>query len=427
MKKVYVDKDNKQRVIKEIKSGSFLFDPSLFETVQRIVDDVRSGGDSSLFRYTEMFDGVRLDSDRVRVSEEEISSSQKAVSKEFENSIRIAASRIESYQKERLPQEMIYRDDLGNELGWLVRPMKRVGIYVPGGKAAYPSTVLMTAIPAMVAGVEEVVVVTPCRGEKIDPNVVYACHVCGIKEIYKVGGAQSIAALAFGTESIPKVDKIVGPGNIYVTIAKKIVWGSVDIDMLAGPSEVLVIADGSCPASWVASDLLAQAEHDELAVPTLVTTSDTYANEVIEEVNRQLARLSRKDIATVSVTKNGRVYVVEEISDAVDISNAVAPEHLQLCVEDPHSILSSIENAGAVFLGSLSTEAFGDYVCGPSHVLPTGGAARYSSPLSVYDFIKMPSVISVSKKGFDELSDIVTTLAETEGLDAHALSVRIRQ
>ncbi|MCA9810325.1 MAG: histidinol dehydrogenase, partial [Candidatus Dadabacteria bacterium] len=299
-------------------------------------------------------------------------------------------------------------------------------LYVPGGKAAYPSTVLMTAIPAKVAGVKELALVTPCPGGEINPAVLVAAEVAGVDSVYKVGGAQAVAALAYGTESVPKVDKIVGPGNIYVTIAKKLVFGVVDIDMIAGPSEVLIIADGSSPAAWVAADLLAQAEHDEMAVPLVVTQSVRFAREVAKEVKAQLAKLTRKDIAGEAVKNQGTIFTVKGLDRAVDVANALAPEHLELCVKKPKEILKKIKHAGAIFVGSMSTEAFGDYVAGPSHVLPTGGAARFSSPLSVYDFLRMPSVISISEKGFKALSGSVMNLAYSEDLEAHALSVGVR-
>ncbi len=285
----------------------------------------------------------------------------------------------------------------------------------------------MTAIPAKVAGVEELVLVTPCPNGELNPAVLVAAKIAGVDSIYKVGGAQAIAALAYGTESVPKVDTIVGPGNIYVTIAKKLVFGQVDIDMIAGPSEVLIISDASTPASWVAADLLAQAEHDEMAVPLLVTTSARFASEVDKEVKRQLSLLQRKSIAGEAVKSQGHIFVVPNIDQATEVANALAPEHLELCVKKPKPLLKKIKNAGAIFVGVMSTEAFGDYVAGPSHVLPTGGAARFSSPLSVYDFLRMPSVISISKKGFDKLSDSVMSLAYSEELEAHALSVKVRK
>ena len=396
-------------------------------SVREIVEGVKNGGDDALFRYTKRFDNCDIDASSVRVSDEEMERASGLVSDRIKEDLIAAAERVRVYHEKKLPTDYTFRDSLGNELGWLVRPVERVGIYVPGGKAAYPSTVLMTVIPALVAGVERISLVTPTPDGELNPAVLVAAGIAGgATSIYKIGGAQAVAALAYGTESVPGVDKIVGPGNVYVALAKKYVYGVVDIDMIAGPSEVLVIADGSCPASWVASDLLAQAEHDELAVPIMVTTSDEYAREVSTEVGRRLAGLERREIAEVAINNQGRIFVVESLQNAAALANAIAPEHLEICTESPESMLPLIRNAGAVFLGTLSTEAFGDYVAGPSHVLPTGGAARFSSPLSVFDFIKMPSTISFSRKGFDALSDAVMNLAYSEGLEAHALSVKVR-
>jgi len=390
------------------------------------VDDVKRNGDKALFKYTKRFDKLDLTKRTVKVKAREFERAESLVSKELRADLINAAKRIREFHKHKLPVENIYKDKLGNELGWLIRPIERAGLYVPGGKAAYPSTVLMTAIPAKVAGVEELVLVTPCPGGELNPTVLVAASIAGVDSIYKVGGAQAVAAMAYGTESIPKVDKIVGPGNIYVTIAKKLVFGQVDIDMIAGPSEVLIISDGSSPASWVAADLLAQAEHDEMAVPLLVTDSREFGKEVQKEVSRQLKSLKRRNIASQAVKSQGRIFIVKNIDEAAQVANTLAPEHLELCVKNPKALLKKIKNAGAIFLGSMSTEAFGDYVAGPSHVLPTGGAARFSSPLSVYDFLRMPSVISISKKGFQKLGDSVINLAYSEGLEAHALSVKVR-
>ena len=426
MKIIRINSKNLERRSREIEKSASHFDPELVSQTEEIVEDVRKRGDSALFRYAKKFDGSHLTAKNVRVTDREFEEAGAAVAPGIARDLKKAASRIRSYQRKKLPKPKAYRDALGNELGWLIRPVEKVGIYVPGGKASYPSTVLMTAIPARVAGTSEISVVTPCSGESVNPEVLLACEIAGVSRVYKIGGAHAIAAMAFGTRSIPKVDKIVGPGNIYVTIAKKLVYGFCDIDMLAGPTEVLVIADGSCPPGWVASDLLAQAEHDEMSIPILATTSYDYGKEVKKELLLQLERLERKKIAGAAVSNNGRIYVTENMEQAVALSNAVAPEHLELCVRSPKSLLKGIKHAGAVFLGSLSTEPFGDYVSGPSHVLPTGGAARFSSPLSVYDFLRMPSTISMSKKGFSSLGATVMNLARAEGLSGHAFSVKRR-
>ena len=401
-------------------------DPKLEGSVRKIVDDVRKNGDKALFKYTKRFDKFELSKNNIKVSKKEISDAEKRLSSRIKSDLRKAAARVKSYHNTKKPLKHTYKDSLGNELGWLIIPIDRVGLYVPGGKAAYPSTVLMTAIAARVAGVKEIILVTPCPKGELSDEVLYAAKISGVDSIYKIGGAQAVSALAYGTDLIPKVDKVVGPGNIYVAIAKKLVYGVVDIDMIAGPSEVLIIADGSCPSQWVAADLLAQAEHDEMAVPVCITTSLRFAKEIRSSVLDQLSRLNRKDIAGESVRNQGRIYVVSDLNFAIEVSNNFAPEHLELCVEKPKLLLSKIRNAGAIFMGATSTEAFGDYIAGPSHVLPTGGAARFSSPLSVYDFVKMPSVISISKQGFNKLSKSVINLAYSEGLEAHALSVKTR-
>jgi len=426
VKIIQINKGNLAKELKGLRRGSSLSDPGLEGSARKIVEDVRKNGDRALFKYTKRFDRVALTGKTVRVSKKEFREARKAVPKQLLDDLIRAGKRIRDFHRLKLPSENTFRATLGNELGWVIRPIERAGLYVPGGKAAYPSTVLMTAIPAKVAGVRELVLVTPCPGGELNPAVLAAAEIAGVDSVYKVGGAQAVAALAYGTESIPRVDKIVGPGNIYVAIAKKLVFGVVDIDMIAGPSEVLIIADGSAPAEWVAADLLAQAEHDEMAVPIVVTNSLRYAKEIEKEVSRQLLKLVRKAIAGVSVRKQGRIFVTGNIEQAIGLSNALAPEHLELCVRKPKSILKKINHAGAIFLGSMSTEAFGDYIAGPSHVLPTGGAARFSSPLSVYDFLRMPSVISISKRGFDSLSESVMNLAYSEGLEAHALSVAVR-
>lgn len=417
---------NYKEKISRLRADNSHNDPKLEESVRRIVEDVRKNGDKALFKYTRKFDKFAQNSGNVKVTPAEISAAEKRLPTAIKSDLRKAAARVKSYHKTKKPKKHLYKDKLGNELGWLITPIDRVGIYVPGGKAAYPSTVLMTAIAAKVAGVKEIVLVTPCPGGELNDEVLYAAKVSGVDSIYKIGGAQAVASLAYGTYSVPKVDKIVGPGNIFVAIAKKLVFGVVDIDMIAGPSEVLIIADGSCSADWVAADLLAQAEHDEMAVPCCVTTSAKYAKQVKASVLEQLGRLPRKEIAGESVKNYGRIYVVKDLNFALEVSNNFAPEHLELCVSKPKQLLPSIINAGAVFVGVDSTEAFGDYIAGPSHVLPTGGAARFSSPLSVYDYIKMPSVISISKKGFNKLSKSVMNLAYSEGLQAHALSVKTR-
>jgi len=417
---------NFERKLKDIRPSIGGIDQNIVNTVSKIVEDVRKNGDSALFKYTRRFDKFDLNTKNIKITGKEIKKAEDEITTKIRNHLKISARRIREYQKSLLPKERTYRDRLGNELGFAVRPIDRVGIYVPGGKASYPSTVLMTAIPALVAGVNEIAIATPAPNGELNSVVLAAASISGVSEIYRIGGAQAISALAYGTDSVPKADKIVGPGNIYVALAKKVVYGEVDIDCIAGPSEVLILSDGTGKPEWIAADLLAQAEHDEMAVPLLVCTSINFAKHVIKEVKKQLKDLQRRDIAAEAVKRNGRAFIVKSIDDAIKVSNAVAPEHLELCVKSPKSVLKKIKHAGAVFLGHMSTEAFGDYIAGPSHVLPTGGAARFSSPLSVYDFIKMPSVISVSQEGFNKLSGSVIDLAYSENLEAHALSVKVR-
>ncbi len=425
MKVIELNK-NFERKLKDIRPSIGGFDQNIVNTVSKIVEDVRRNGDSALFKYTRRFDKFDLNTKNIKITGKEIKKAKNEITTKIRNHLKISARRIREYQKSILPKERTYRDRLGNELGFAVRPIDRVGIYVPGGKAAYPSTVLMTAIPALVAGVKEIAIATPAPNGELNSVVLAAASISGVSEIYRIGGAQAISALAYGTDSVPKADKIVGPGNIYVALAKKVVYGEVDIDCIAGPSEVLILSDGTGKPEWIAADLLAQAEHDEMAVPLLVCTSINFAKHVIKEVKKQLKDLQRRDIAAEAIKRNGRAFIVKSIDDAIKVSNAVAPEHLELCIKSPKSVLKKIKHAGAVFLGHMSAEAFGDYIAGPSHVLPTGGAARFSSPLSVYDFIKMPSVISVSQKGFNKLSGSVIDLAYSENLEAHALSVKVR-
>ncbi len=426
MQVVKVTKSNLRRITDSIEEGYLQFNSKQDNTTEKIIKDVLRNGDDALFKYTRKFDGFEANKKNIVVTDKEIKDALDCIPKEITESLKIAAERIEKYQNRLLPKPGSFKDEFGNELGWEIRTVDKVGIYVPGGKASYPSTVLMAAIPAKVAGVNDISIATPSHNGIINPAVLAAASICGVNRIYKMGGAQAIASLAYGTGSVSKVDKIVGPGNVYVTIAKKDVYGTVGIDTLAGPSEVLIIADGSCPASWVAADLLAQAEHDEMANPTLITTSSRYADEVKKELCEQLSKLQRIKIAQKSIKNNGRIYVVNGLDRAADISNKIAPEHLELCVKAPKRLLKKIVHAGAIFIGAMSTESFGDYISGPSHVLPTGGAARFSSPLSVYDFIKMPSVICMSRKGFKELSNSVINLAYSEGLEAHAFSVKVR-
>jgi histidinol dehydrogenase len=398
---------------------------SIEERVRKILDDVRKRGDRAVSEYTLRFDGVDLKG-KFEVGKKEADRAFKSVPKKDIAILELSASRIESFHRRQLQNSWFFTDADGTVLGSKVTPLERAGIYVPGGKAAYPSTVLMNAIPAKVAGVDEVVMVTPPGKGGINPYVLAAAKIAGVDRIFGIGGAQAIGALAFGTRSVPKVDKITGPGNIYVATAKRLVYGTVDIDMIAGPSEILVINDGTGDASWIAADLLSQAEHDELASSVLITTSREMAGKVIKEVTARLKALRRSVIARKSIENYGAVILANDLKEAAAISNRIAPEHLELFVEKPFELLSLIRNAGAIFLGRNTPEAAGDYLAGPNHTLPTGGTARFSSPLGVEDFIKRSSVIGFTADGIDALGGYVKRFAEVEGLTAHAESVVAR-
>ena len=394
--------------------------------VKRMLSDVRSKGDRALISYTERFDGVRLTLSNIRIREVEIKKACRHTDKGIVDTIRLSAKRIRDFHKRQKERSWFFKDNK-SILGQMIRPIQRAGIYVPGGKASYPSTVLMNAIPAQVAGVEEIAMCVPAPGGEINPYVLAAADILGLKEIYRVGGAQAIGAMAYGTETIKKVDKIVGPGNIYVATAKRMVFGVVDIDMIAGPSEILIIADDSADASFIASDLLSQAEHDEMAASILITSSSRLSEEVLKELRRQLKTLKRRDIAQKAIRDNGAIILTRDLDEAVDIANRIAPEHLEVMTKKPMALLRKIKNAGAIFLGPWTPEPLGDYVAGPNHTLPTGGTARFSSPLGVYDFIKRSSVLQFDRADFDALSDAVIKLSDVEGLEAHGNSIRIRR
>ncbi|MBS3910028.1 MAG: histidinol dehydrogenase [Actinobacteria bacterium] len=396
--------------------------PEVEAAVRDIIETVARDGDRALFAYTEKFDKIALTTETVRVSAEEFDAAYSLVESEFLGAIKEAKERITAFHK-RQKQNSWFTVENGTFLGQLVRPVERAGIYVPGGRAAYPSSVLMNAIPAKVAGVDEIAMVVPGA---IRAEVLVAAAEVGVDEVYKVGGAQAIAALAFGTESIKKVDVIAGPGNIYVTLAKKMVVGSVNIDMLAGPSEVVVVADANAKPSYIAADLLAQAEHDPDASAILITDSKALAQKVVEALTIQLARLERKDIAEKSLAENGRIFLVASREEAIRLSNIIAPEHLELMIDNPLEALGLVRNAGAIFLGAYTPEAVGDYVAGPNHVLPTGGTARFYSPLSVDTFIKKSSVLSFSRQSLGMVADAAVTIANGEGLGAHAKSIEYR-
>ncbi|BCA78598.1 histidinol dehydrogenase [Desulfuromonas sp. AOP6] len=396
------------------------------KVVADIIADVRQRGDKALFDYTSRFDRLTLSADTLEVSAEEIDKAMAAVSAESLQALQLATERIAAFHRKQKTETWLSTDEEDVLLGQMVRPLDRVGIYVPGGKAAYPSSVLMNAVPAKVAGVAEVIMVVPMPGGEVNPHVLAAAKLAGVDRIFKVGGAQAVAALAYGTETVPRVDKITGPGNIYVATAKRQVFGRVDIDMIAGPSEILVINDGSGDPAHIAADLLSQAEHDELASSILITTDESFAGRVRDEVEAQLRQLSRQSIARQSIDDFGAIILAETLQEAIDFSNRIAPEHLELAVDNPFEILPRIRHAGAIFLGHHTPEAAGDYLAGPNHTLPTGGTARFFSPLGVDDFVKKSSLVAFSRQGLQRLGDEIIHIAELEGLQAHARSVSIR-
>jgi histidinol dehydrogenase len=401
--------------------------PEQNESVQRIIKRVREEGDAALRVYAKEFDGIEVG--ELRVTREELNDAYAKVDAVFLEAIREAAANIRSFHEKQKRNSWVDMQPDGTVLGQVIRPLKRIGIYVPGGKAAYPSSVLMNAIPAQVAGVPEIVMVTPpaTAGEEgVNPYILVAAAEVGIREIYRVGGAQAVAALAYGTESIAPVDKIVGPGNIYVALAKRSVFGAVDIDSIAGPSEIVVLADETADPAYVAADLLSQAEHDEMASAVLVTTSERLAGEVQAEVARQLEELPRKAIAAQSIRDYGAILTVGSLSEGIDVVNRLAPEHLELMIAEPWNSIGLIENAGAIFLGPYSSEPVGDYFAGPNHILPTNGTARFSSPLNVDDFLKKSSVISYSKQALLANGRKIVALAEHEGLQGHARAIQVR-
>ncbi|MDP7553569.1 MAG: histidinol dehydrogenase [Candidatus Thioglobus sp.] len=397
------------------------------DIVDEIISSIRTGGDKSLVDYSVKFDNVKADSlADLTISRADIKNAYKALGDSERNALAVAAERIKQYHQKQKQKTWTYTEEDGSMLGQKITPLDRVGLYVPGGKAAYPSSVLMNAIPAKVAGVEELIMVVPTPNGQINQLVLAAAFISGVNKIFTIGGAQAIAALAYGTESVPKVDKIVGPGNIYVATAKRAVFGQVGIDMIAGPSEILIICDGNTDPDWVTMDLFSQAEHDEDAQSILLCPNQNFINEVEKSIKKLLPAMDRQNIIRTALTERGALIQTKDLSDAIEISNKIAPEHLELSVDNPESILDSIKNAGAIFMGKNTCEALGDYCAGPNHVLPTSGTARFSSPLGVYDFQKKSSLIMVSDEGANTLGKVAATLADGEGLQAHAKSARYR-
>lgn len=400
-------------------------DNSVDEIVRGILGDVRENGDKALLAYCEKFDRATLSC--LEVTQREIDEAVAGIDPGFIKTLEMARDNIEAFHTQQIRKNFVVNDKEGVVLGQKVTPIEKVGLYVPGGTASYPSSVLMNAVPAKLAGVSEIAMATPPNPDgSIAAPILAAAKAAGVTRIFKMGGAQAVAALAYGTESVPKVDKIVGPGNIFVATAKRQVFGLVDIDMIAGPSEILVLADGSCDPRYVAADLLSQAEHDRLASAVLVTDSPELAQAVQAELEVQIPLLSRADIARESIDTNGRIVLAESMKQAVEISNLIAPEHLEICVDDPFALLNSVKNAGSIFLGKNVPEALGDYFAGPNHTLPTSGTARFSSPLSVDDFVKKSSFIYYTKEALSEVQARVADFADREGLTGHAKSIRIR-
>ena len=427
MRIVELTESTKKNLLKDLLKRSPSSYGTYEQTVSEIVNNVKENGDKAVFEYTEKFDHFALNSGNIRVTEEEIKEAYKESPKDLIEVYRHSAANIRTFHEKQLRQSFIETRPDGSILGQRITPIEKAGVYVPGGKAAYPSSVLMNVIPAKVAGVPKIVMTTPCNKEgKVNAGTLVAADIAGVDEIYKVGGAQAIAALAFGTESIPKVDKITGPGNIFVALAKKAVYGHVSIDSVAGPSEILVLADETANPRYVAADLLSQAEHDELASAILITTSKDLAEKVSKEVDGFTETLERREIILKSLSNYGYILVAENMEDAIAAANDIASEHLEILTKNPYETMTKIKNAGAIFMGEYSSEPLGDYFAGPNHILPTNGTARFFSPLSVDDFIKKTSLISFSKDALEKVHTEIEAFAKSEGLTAHANSIKVR-
>lgn len=427
MRIIKLEEETKKNILEDLLKRSPNSYGEFESRVTDIVNNVKAKGNQALFEYTEKFDGVKISADCIKVTEEEVKEAYEEVSEELLAIIRKALKNIESYHAKQRQQSWFDATPMGTILGQKVTPLEKVGVYVPGGKAVYPSSVLMNIMPAKVAGVDRIIMTTPPgKDGKVCATTLVAATEAGATEVYKVGGAQAIAALAYGTESIPKVDKIVGPGNIYVALAKKAVYGHVSIDSIAGPSEILVIADETANPRFVAADLLSQAEHDEMASAILITTSQELAEKVSAEVDKFTAELSRKEIIQKSLDNYGYILVADTMEEVIAAANDIASEHLEIQTKDPYNVMTKIRNAGAIFIGEYSSEPLGDYFAGPNHVLPTNGTAKFFSPLSVDDFIKKSSIISYSKEALEPIHQDIIKFAEAEQLTAHANSIKVR-
>ena len=427
MKILYSDQTGFGEEFEKILKRSDMDMEKVTPIVLQIIEEIKAKGDEAVMEHIAKFDGWQPKSaDDLAIDPKAMERAYQALDPKLKEALHLAYDRIEAYHKKQLPKSWIDFEQNGTILGQKVTPVERAGLYIPGGKAAYPSSLLMNAIPALVAGVEEIVVTTPTPDNEPNELLLAACHLCGIEKVYKVGGASAIAALAYGTQTIPKVDVITGPGNIFVATAKKLVYGEVNIDMIAGPSEIGILADESADPTLVAIDLLSQAEHDEMASSILITPDENVAKKSAEEVERLLQSLERQRIARKSIEERGAVIVTKCMSEAVELMNRIAPEHLEVMTANPFELLPSIKNAGAIFLGAYTPEPIGDYIAGPNHTLPTGGTARFYSPLSVEHFLKKSSLISFSKQALRDIGGAAALLAHTEGLEAHAKSIEMR-
>lgn len=427
MRIIELNENSKKDLLKDLLKRSPSSYGSFEATVNEIIENVKENGDEAIFAYTKKFDKFDLNKDNIRVTREEIDAAYQVIDKDLIEVYKKSAENVRVFHEKQLRNSWIDTKEDGSILGQRITPIERAGVYVPGGKAAYPSSVLMNVIPAKVAGVKEIIMTTPCNREgKVNPGTLVAADIAGVDVIYKVGGAQAIAALAFGTDSIPKVDKITGPGNIFVALAKKAVYGHVSIDSVAGPSEILVLADETANPRYVAADLLSQAEHDELASAILITTSKDLAQKVSKEVEGFTGILSRKEIIEKSLENYGYILLANSMEEAIDAANEIASEHLEILTKNPFEIMTKIKNAGAIFLGEYSSEPLGDYFAGPNHILPTNGTAKFFSPLNVDDFLKKTSIISYSRDALSKVHNDIEAFAESEGLTAHANSIKVR-
>lgn len=417
------DKNFKNQFNKLLQRGKMDIE-NVSKIVNNIIDEIKKEGNSAVKKHVEKFDKWQVKEDKnLEISTDDMQKAYNFLNKELKDALNLAYNRIKNYHEKIMPKTWMEEDDTGSILGQKITAIDKAGLYIPGGKAAYPSSLLMNAIPAIVAGVKEIIVCTPAPNNELNSLLLAAMHLCGIKKAYKIGGASAIAAMAYGTSTIPKVDVITGPGNIFVATAKKLVYGEVNIDMIAGPSEIGILADDSADAKLLAIDLLSQAEHDEMASSILITTDEKLANQTKKEMEIWLKKLSREKIARTSIENRGAIIIAKDIDEAINLMNEIAPEHLEVVCENAMELLPKIKHAGAIFLGSYTPEPIGDYIAGPNHTLPTGGTAKFYSPLSVDNFIKKSSIISMSKKGIEQIGNECALLAKTEGLGAHEYSI----